>query len=74
MSHSCMTGYDQVHPTRGTAMSQTPVEPEARPTDEPDVTPSSDPDGGSTVMPTEPSVTNPDAAGSDDAASAGVGQ
>jgi hypothetical protein len=59
-------------------MSESPIEPgagpearptddpEARPTDDPEITPSSSPDGGSTVMPVEPSVTNPDADGPDE--------
>lgn len=45
-------------------MSESPIEPgadpEARPTDDPEVVPSSDPGGGSTVIPVEPGVTNPD--------------
>lgn len=50
-------------------MSETPFEPggapEAAPDDQPEITPSSDPDGASTAMPVEPSVTNPDADGTD---------
>jgi hypothetical protein len=47
------------------SMSESPMEPgadpDARPTEDPELTPSSNPDGGSTVIPVEPSVTNPDA-------------
>lgn len=50
-------------------MSKSPTEPgtepEARPTEDPEITPSSNPDGGSTVIPPQPSVTNPDADGVD---------
>ena len=46
-------------------MSESPIEPgadpEARPTEDPEITPSSSPDGGSTVIPVQPGVTNPDA-------------
>ena len=46
-------------------MSESPIEPgadpEARPTDDPEITPSSEPGGGSTVIPVQPSVANPDA-------------
>jgi len=51
-------------------MSQAPPEPdpepEASPSDQPDVVPSSEPGGGSTVIPVEPSVTNPDADGGEE--------
>ena len=51
-------------------MSESPTEPgtepEARPTEDPEITPSSNPDGGSTVIPPQPSVTNPDADGVDE--------
>jgi hypothetical protein len=53
--------------SRRCTMSESPIEPgsdpEARPTDDPEITPSSEPGGGSTVIPVEPSVTNPDADG-----------
>ena len=48
-------------------MSESPGEPtpEDAPTDHPEIKPSSEPGGGSTVIPVEPGVTNPDADGID---------